>query len=104
MHIRKRAAVTSTALLGPVPGLGKRILHFCPSAVEVTQLHFFTMISTRRFFCRPSGLSLPSRCVLGATGFALPQPLVVIGFPSTPPCWTSQAFTAIARCSDSRRL
>src|SRR6185437_2607329 len=36
------------------------------------------VISTRRFFARPSGLSEPSGLALGATGLAAPHPGVVI--------------------------
>src|SRR5204862_1467284 len=39
-------------------------------------LHLPMTISTRRFFCRPSGSSLPSGFVLGATGLVAPKPFV----------------------------
>jgi hypothetical protein len=41
-------------------------------ALRDQPLHISTAISTRRFFCRPSGLSLPSSSVFGAMGRDLP--------------------------------
>ena len=43
---------------------------------RVAQWQASTTTSTRRFFCRPSGLSEPSGFVLGATGRVFPYPLV----------------------------
>src|ERR1700688_4285482 len=61
--------------------------------------HVRTVISTRRFFWRPSGSSAPLGLVLGATGRLLPQPCVVIAAPT--PCAASQLRTESARRSDS---
>ena len=38
--------------------------------------YFFIVISTRRFFCRPSGSSAPFGFAFGATGFAAPHPCI----------------------------
>jgi hypothetical protein len=43
------------------------------------------MTSTRRFLARPSGSSEPSGRVFGATGFALPNPLVCSATVEMPP-------------------
>src|SRR5579864_6511627 len=56
------------------------------------------VISTRRFFWRPSGLSAPFGSVLGATGLVLPKPRAAM-LPDTP--WaTSHWRTDCARRSD----
>jgi len=57
------------------------------------------VISTRRFFCRPSGSSLPLGLVFGATGLVSPKPCTVSGFEA--PCATSHTFTESARRSES---
>jgi len=61
-------------------------------------------ISTRRFFCRPSGSSEPSGFLLGATGLVSPQPCVVMRDPAIDALCTNQFFTASARFSDSFML
>ena len=60
---------------------------------------FLRVISTRRFFWRPSGSSAPLGFLFGATGLVSPKPWVVMGFET--PCVTSQVFTESARRSDS---
>ena len=63
--------------------------------------HFFTItISTRRFFCLPSGSSDPSGLVLGATGFLAPKPAVENRTFLRPSFWTSQSLTELARRSE----
>ena len=66
--------------------------------------YFLMVISTRRFFCRPSGLSLPSGLVFGANGFDSPQPLVTSCAPVTLLFSPSQRLTEAARFSESVRL
>src|SRR5271156_2135169 len=61
-------------------------------------------ISTRRFFCRPSGSSEPSVFLFGATGLVSPQPWVVMRDPVIDAFATSQFFTASARFSDNFML
>jgi hypothetical protein len=61
--------------------------------------YFEITISTRRFFCRPAGSSLPSGFTFGATGFAAPKPRVVIAV-FKPSFETSHSFTDAARCSE----
>jgi hypothetical protein len=61
-------------------------------------------ISTRRFFCRPSGSSEPSGFLLGATGLVSPQPRVLMRAGWTPEFLTSQFFTEAARSSESFML
>src|SRR6266404_9028008 len=73
------------------------------SSVKGNALYFFIVISTRRFFWRPSGSSEPSGCLFGATGLAAPQPWVRIEFAATP-CFENQFFTATARRSESFAL
>ena len=66
-------------------------------------LYFLMVISTRRFFWRPSGSSDPSGCVFGATGFFAPQPCVCMVVVFTP-CFPNQVFTDAARRSDNFAL
>jgi hypothetical protein len=56
------------------------------------------VISTRRFFCRPSGLSAPFGKVFGSTGFDRPQPRTAI--PAVTPWLTNHWRTDCARRSD----
>ena len=62
------------------------------------------MISTRRFFCRPSGSSLPSGFSFATFGTVSPRPRAVSRAPSILPSRTSQVFTEAARASESVRL
>src|SRR6266404_246450 len=73
------------------------------SSVKGNALYFFIVISTRRFFCRPSGSSEPSGFLFGATGLAAPQPRVCIEFAGAP-CFENQFLTDTARRSDSFTL
>lgn len=62
-----------------VPGTGPatiRMPKYGYSHLFLTGCPFLSMISTLRFFCLPSGSSLPSGVVLGATGFLAPNPRV----------------------------
>src|SRR5947209_4017944 len=52
------------------------------------------MISTGRFFCRPSGSSEPSGFLLGATGFFAPNPCIANCALSRPSLSVSKAATA----------
>src|SRR3954464_9732431 len=61
------------------------------------------VISTRLFFCRPSGSSDPSGFWFGATGLAAPKPAVRT-LPSGIPFTTIHDFTDAARRSDNFRL
>ena len=65
--------------------------------------YFEITISTRRFFCRPVGSSLPSGFAFGATGLAGPKPSVVIVVFNRS-LETSHSFTDAARCSERRAL
>ena len=65
--------------------------------------YFLIVISTRRFFCRPSGLSEPSGRVFSATGFSAPQPRVRMPA-SLMPFVTNQDLTEAARFSESFAL
>src|SRR5260370_36868861 len=65
---------------------------------------FSTIIETRRFKARPSGLSLPSAFLFAAIGYCSPKPFVVILGAATPPFFTSQSFTACARSRESCML
>src|SRR5437868_7065913 len=62
--------------------------------------YFFIVISTRRFFWRPSGSSDPLGFLFGAIGFDAPNPSVRI-LPAAIPCPASQALTDAARRSDN---
>ena len=57
-------------------------------------------ISTRRFNCRPSGLSEPSGFVFGARGRRSPNPRVNIRLRATPRA-ANHSLTALARRSDN---
>src|SRR5262245_22839417 len=59
--------------------------------------------STRRFFWRPCGSSLPSAVVLGATGLVLPKPLIGVAA-GTMPRPASHSRTVVARASESLSL
>jgi len=62
------------------------------------QRHRSMTTSTRRFFCRPSGLSAPSGFVFGATGRFFPYPWMAVL--TGKDVWaTSHACTARARCA-----
>src|SRR5208282_289309 len=56
---------------------------------------FRSLISTRLFFCLPTGSSLPSGRVLGAIGRSPPKPCVVAVLAT--PWETSHVLTVIAR-------
>src|SRR5947207_1286234 len=54
-------------------------LHQWPPTAAYTRGHYvLTVISTLRFFCRPSGSSAPLGLVFGATGLVLPKPRAFI--------------------------
>src|SRR5439155_14285620 len=65
---------------------------------------FVRMISTRRFFWRPSGSSLPSGLLFGATGCVSPNPLVLKWKLERPPFVRNQSRTEFARRSDNFML
>ena len=65
--------------------------------------YFSSSTSTRRFLCRPSGLSLPPT-VFGATGSCSPLPSTCMGGRPPPPFAAIQLRTASARRRESCRL
>jgi len=64
-------------------------------------LHLANTISTRRFFCLPSGSSDPSGLTFGATGRFAPKPWVDILTALSPSFSLSHSFTEAARRSES---
>jgi hypothetical protein len=60
---------------------------------------FVIVISTRRFFARPSGSSAPFGFVFGAIGFVLPHPRVCSCGALVPPLATSHCAIDAARFS-----
>src|SRR5882757_3492657 len=87
-------------------GLSPSFASFSPggsSATAGAEAAVLTTTSTRRFWARPSGLSLPSGLVFGAIGLVSPKPTGVYS-KSAPSFCCSTWETAPARCSDSRWL
>jgi len=62
------------------------------------------MISTRLFFCRPSGSSEPSACEFGAISLDFPSPRMVNREAGSLAFLTSQSRTEAARLSESALL
>ena len=74
------------------------------SGLKAAASCFSTVIWTRRFCARPSGLSLPSGFMFGATGFSSPKPSVVMFLAGRPLFFTNHRFTATARSFESARF
>jgi hypothetical protein len=53
-----------------------RSLIVCRTAEKTIAAYFLAIISTRRFFCLPSGSSEPSGLVFETAGFLAPKPAV----------------------------
>ena len=81
-----------------------RAVRSLPVAGRAANRYFSTVIVTRRFCARPTGLSLPSGFLFSAMGTFSPNPSVVMVAPGNPFFFTNQSFTACARSRERTRF